>query len=225
MVGVLTRHRMCKGPFQALLCGENGGAVTGSQGDQLSTLCDPCSTTTRGIAVSCDGAADVCSVARRGVGVPGLGPSNAVKLCGVNHLLSRPWFQIIEIGMTGIHTSIKVHDGGSVAVPFGEGQVDFSHHLAVGLDDGSCPSISGSNDVGGFVHQDASVTRVSAPFRWQVKEVKRFIQFQVFNAVPQGKLSDGLDSSLDQATVNEGSLANEVQTDVFHGGLVRYAHG
>ena len=62
MVGVLARDRMSIGPLKTLLSSEDGGTVPGAQGHELSTLGHTCTTSCRGVSVSCDGATDVRAV-------------------------------------------------------------------------------------------------------------------------------------------------------------------
>ena len=87
--------------------------------------------------------------------------------------------------MACVHTGVEVHNGGTVAVPFGEGQVDIVLHFARRGDDGSAPRIGRRHHMGGFVHHDAGFGGgLASPFGWEIEELERFVQFQVFNPVP-----------------------------------------
>ena len=204
---------MSIGPFQSLFSCKNGGTVTRSEGHQLAAFGHTCSAATGSITVAGDGPTDVGAVTGRGVGVSRLGPTNTVKFRRVNRLLAGPGLEVIVVRVTGIHAGVEVHDGRTVAVPFGKGQVHLVLHLARWRNDGSAPRIRGRHHVGGFVHHDARVgCGFAAPLRWQVEEFQRFVEFQVLHPVPVRQVTHRLNRALNQPTVDQGGIPEEGET-------------
>ena len=63
-MGVLARDGMRIGPLKPLNTGENGGAITRTEGDELTAFGHTCTAPSRGISVASNGTANVGSVAR-----------------------------------------------------------------------------------------------------------------------------------------------------------------
>ena len=122
--------------------------------------------------------------------------------------------------MTCINTRVEVNNGRAVAVPLGKGKIGFSQHLAVGLNDGSGPRVGGTHHVGGLVHHDAGLGRVTTPLWREVEEIQFLVEFEVFHSVPCRKRANRLCGSFHQPSVDQGCVAKQLESEVLHDRLV-----
>ena len=225
VVGVLTGNGVSVGPFEALNTSKNRGSVARSEGDELAALGDTGPTTCRGVAVPCDGSTDVRAVARGGVGVSRLDPFVVGRrpLCRIERFLAGPRFEVVVVGVTRIHAGVEVDDGGAVAVPFAEREVDLPKNLTAWSDDHTVPCVGCTDDVGGLVHHDTGVG-LAAPIGRQVEEFQRLVEFKVFHAVPRRHPTNVDGFPFNQPPVDTGSIAQHVQPEVAHEGQVVGGH-